>query len=110
MTAFTTAEKLAQIEGLIINHRWARADPMVPENRTYEVLKTIAADLRGRLDSAPGEAEHALERRIVAIRMARSRRAPTNGALVGLAEELIGRWPVVRQALVRFGAMAEEER
>ena len=49
-----------------------------------------------------------LERRIVFAQRSKTRLGYDRGALLGIAEELIGRWPTVKQALERFGEAAEE--
>lgn len=91
----TTAEKIAFVERLITEER----------DRTgyrNEILKAICADLRGRLECAPSVALFTLEQRMVAL----SRQPQNNrmNAQIGVAEELVARWPTIKQALERFGA------
>lgn len=100
----TTADKLATVEVMIETLR----RPGVIDDRVT-ILKAIAADLRGRLGNAPSVAEHELERRLSAVERARERGADERGAVIGLGEELVGRWPCVKQALERFGAEVEAE-
>lgn len=100
----STDEKLKVVEGLIERLRWARdVDPTAfPERRDYEVLKSIASELRARREGVPGVAEVALERRMAAVRASRTDLGYGNGQLVGLAQELVGRWETVVQALQVF--------
>lgn len=105
MAIVTVHAKLQVIERLIRDYLWARNDPYLPEHHIYEALKAIAADLRARQDTEPAVAEFELQRRLRAFL-----RTKELGPTKMLANELANRWPVVQQALERFGAMAEEER
>ena len=98
---FTTSEKLGQIERIIQMLRRMAAT----ENDEYQidVIKSVAADLRGRLDSAPSIAVLELQRRIGAVYRRRAEDGDDYDAMKGVGEELIGRWPTVRQALEQFG-------
>ena len=107
MTAPTTQEKLETVKELIEVFRQTARSPA--EDRRILALKGIASDLRARLDGAPNVALVELERRMTAVR----RHAPGSGsarvnAQIGVAEELVCRWPVVTQALEKFGAEIEE--
>lgn len=103
MRAVTPAEKLAIVEALIEAHRWARSDPAVPEHRTWEALKAIAADLRADEPRVASKALETLDYRIDRARQQKARLGYYEiGHLQGIAEELIGRWPVVRKALERY--------
>ncbi len=93
--AFTTAEKLAVIENIIEN-------PSPGDD--VDVLKSIARDLRGRLDGTPSVALAEMDRVVVAA--LRSRAAP--GHMIALGQETLRRWPTVKQSLELFGASAEE--
>lgn len=107
----TTADKLEVVEKLIEDFRWGgRPDPESEEYRSYEVLKAIAADLRGRMETAPTIAEVELERRITRFRDSKTPLGYATGPTQALATEVVARWPVIRQALERFGATAEAER
>lgn len=89
-----TAEKIGFIERMIAEE----------PGRTYrnDILKAIAADLRGRLDGAPSVALVSLEQRMVSLSRASGGRRV--GVQIGVAEELVARWPTIKQALERFGA------
>lgn len=105
MTAPTTQEKLETVEELIEAFRQTARSPA--EDLRILSLKAIAADLRARLAGAPNLALFELERRMVAVRRHGSGSAKVN-AQIGVAEELVCRWPVVTQALEKFGAEIEE--
>ena len=100
----TDAEILKEIEGLIEEYRFARDFPAgSAERRTYIALKAVASDIRGRRLKAGSEAITALQGRMDALKRAGHHRGPRRtDALIGLAEELVGRWPSVRQALESF--------
>lgn len=103
MNLFTTQEKLSVVEGLIEAFRRSGGDS--DDNRyRLRVMAAIASDLRGRLEQAPNIALTELERRIAAVVRSKTPLGYGNGPLVGVGEELIGRWPIVKQALERFGA------
>lgn len=107
---FTLNEKLVTVETLIEDFRWARLHSE-QESRTYEVLKAIASDLRGRMDGAPSVAEVALERQINAAIAAKTPSVGyPHGTMIALGREVVCRWPTIKQALERFGEMAEMER
>lgn len=92
MSSITTAEKLGFVERLIAEE----------PGTTYrnDILKAIAADLRGRLDGAPSVALVQLERKVVAM----YRNGDGIGPKLGAADELVARWPTVKAALELFGA------
>lgn len=91
----TTAEKLDEVERLL------RVDPR------NEVLKGIAADLRARLEGSPSAALVTLERVIVAAARAKTPVGYPHNHLVQVAEHVLGRWSLIKQALERFGAEIE---
>lgn len=63
-------------------------------------LKSLVEDIRGREPIASRTAKRELERRINdLIRTKTPAGAYNQGGLVGLAQELLGRWPTVKQAL-----------
>lgn len=99
-------EQIETVEALIEAFRQTARAPA--DDRRLAALKAIATDLRGRLGAAPSVALHELERRMVAVR--RNPRGSGSGrvnAQIGVAEELVCRWPTVKQALERFGAEIE---
>lgn len=94
---FSTSEKLDEVERLL------RVDPR------NELLKAVAADLRARLDGAPSAALTLLERRVVGAVRAKTPVGYPHNHLVGVAEELLGKWALVKQALEMFGADVEAD-
>jgi hypothetical protein len=100
----TDAETLLEIEALIESFRWARNDPTTPENKTYLALKAMADDLRGRQSENISTAQVELQKAIDAATKTKTGLGYEINHLRRIAEETIGRWPVIRQALERFGA------
>lgn len=98
----TTQEKLDEVERLIEGARrigWI--------NCSIPILAEIAKDLRARLDHAPNVALVEIERRVNAVI-----NHPIGGRAVragALADEVLSRWPVVKQSLERFGAEIESK-
>lgn len=113
LRVFTADEQLGHVDALIeaceFSRRYSRRiDTMrdtkgvVVGNECLAVLKSIAADLRGRRPEAPGIALAELARRLDRVLASKTSLGYEAGTLIGLAEELIGRWPTVRQALESF--------
>lgn len=100
----TTMEKLAEVERLIEEARRTAG----AHSQEAEILRAIAADLRARLDGVPGVALTELERRLGAVKRSRLRATRDLGPMLGVAEEVIARWPILKQALERFGAEVQE--
>ena len=105
----TDAEKLIEIEALIEDFRYARNDPILQEHRTYLTLKSIAADLRGRGPGVAGAAQVELQRVIDNAIAAKTGLGYDVNRLRRVAEELIGRWPTIRQALERFDRVTRDQ-
>jgi len=105
----STDEKLKVVERLIEEWRWAR-DGHADQRQVYEVLKSIAKELRARRVGAPGVVEVELERRMAAVQASKTSLGYAEPAMVGLAQELVGRWQTVIQALRLFGEDQGERR
>jgi hypothetical protein len=103
---YSTHEKLAEIERLIVISRKSAVSE--EDYRRIAIVRSIAADLRARMDCAPSVALHEIERRVVFAKRSVTRLGFDNGALVGIAQEIIGRWPLIKQCLEKFGATAED--
>jgi non-ribosomal peptide synthetase component F len=98
--AFTVEAILAGVEAMIEAMRWARSQPGTPEHATLELLKAIARNLRAQLDGASSRTMISLEYRINAALRQKARLGYYEiGALQGIGEEVIGKWPVLRRAL-----------
>lgn len=97
-------EKLRVISSILDDLRISkgRGDP------DYVVLKSIAHDLKGRIElprSDPlGEIERALQR----THASRTALGHDTGQLASVAYTVMKHWPVVRQALERFGGVPAE--
>lgn len=72
-----------------------------------DVLREIAKDLRARLSTAPSAVLCDLDRRIGSVARTRGPTGYQPHALHMLGECVAARWPVIRQALERFGAEVE---
>ncbi len=105
-SVFSTQEKLDLIEQMIEELR--KAAFAEDDYQRLRIIRAVAADLRGRLDGTPSVALAELDRRIGFAQRSKTRHGYENGALVGIAEELIGRWATVKQALERFGAEIDQ--
>lgn len=107
----TLSEKIAVVDHLIEDFRWARSRPDVPEHGTYNTLKALADDLRGRFHTAPSVALIEIERRMTAVKNRPvGSGADRVNAQIGVAEELTCRWPTVRQALENMQRQPEDAR
>lgn len=98
----TDDEKLAELEELIETFRYARYSPNLPEHRIYVTLIASARDLRGRMATAPGEAQRELQRALDQLHASKTDLGYEAGKLRHVAETFRGKWPTVRQALERF--------
>lgn len=88
----STRDRLTAIEAVIETLR-----PHLRSNH-LDALKAAAADLQAQLPHAPAVAVVEIERRLQAVK----RRPAGNDrvrAQIGVAEEIVNRWPVIRQAL-----------
>lgn len=108
MNLFTTDEKMAALEKLIETLR--RTANGVEDNERIRIMGAIATDLRARINAAPTVALTQIERRMTAVMRHKTRLGYETGTMVGFAEEVIGRWSVVKQALEKFGAEVENEK
>ena len=106
---FSLGDKIKAAERLIEDLRWSRNDPMVPEFTTYWVMKAVASDLRARQRHVKLQALDDLQHAIDMAHASKIRPGYEMGKLQHLAELLIGKWPVVRQALESFASHAEIE-
>jgi alkyl hydroperoxide reductase subunit AhpC len=97
---FTDAEKLETVEFFIEQLRIAKTD-RGGDHEIFLILKSIAADIRGRAPNAPGRARDRLQRAIDAAQASK-----TSGyaipAVRRIAETVISEWPTIRQALEQF--------
>lgn len=102
LSTFTTQEKLIEMDAMIDALRKIAISQ--DDYRRLRIIRSVAADLRGRLECAPSVALAEIERRITFAYRNKTRSGYDRDALIGLGEELIGRWPLIKQALEKFGA------
>jgi len=78
--------------------------------RSTTVLSAIHADLEARSPHAPSVALVELDRRINIMKRSKIPGIGYgNGQMVSVAQEVVSRWSVLRQALEMFGAAIEED-
>jgi hypothetical protein len=104
----TPAQQVQELDAIIALCRQGavgtRRRPFQPTEHQVAVLKAIAADIRGRMPGVPGTALRELQRRIADAAASRTAAGWDAGAMRGIAEQLIGYWPAVRQGLERMDA------
>jgi hypothetical protein len=97
-------DKIAVIDGVVGTYNWARKQPGTPEYNTLMVLKAIHADVRAQHPVRIGQSLAELTKRVDACK---AHKRPDGNyelwALQALAQEVIGRWSVIRQALEKYG-------
>lgn len=100
----TLDEKISKIGRLIADERRTSG------GHKNEVLSAIYADLTARSEHAPSVAIVELDRRVAIVKHSKiPGEGYGSGQMISLAQEVIARWAVVRQALERFGAAVEED-
>lgn len=104
---FTLHEQLEEIERLIEAEKDKGG---VADNISLAIQRSIASDIRARINHDGSVTKAALEQRLHFMRRSKTPLGYSNGSMVGVAQELIGRWPVVKQALERFGKDIESEK
>ena len=99
----TTAQKLAAVERLITDLRWARGS-QAPEAETYDALLAIAVDLRAGTPAEMGRVLRAMTDQINRARKGKTRLGFYDvGHMQNLCEAICGRWfPTIEKALQRF--------
>lgn len=96
---YSLDEKIEIAERLIHRYRSGNAS----EREAADILKSIAADLRGRGEMPRSLALGEIERAIKSVKQSHTGLGYENGKLMALAERLIRHWPTVQQALEQFG-------
>lgn len=92
---FTTQEKLAEIERLIIEGKRHTGT-------TSPVLAAIAQDIRARANGYPNVALTDVERRVNAVIRSKTMTGYSPAKLHELGEGVVVHWPLVKQALEKF--------
>jgi hypothetical protein len=96
---FTAEQQIAELEGLLRDLRTGRR-PTV----SVEVLKSVVSDIQGRFPEEPGDALRELRRLLADAAASRTDLGWSAGSLQAIAQQVIGRWPTIRQCLERFEA------
>lgn len=106
----TTDQKIAAVDRLLYDLRWARGRTDVVEGETHAALVAISAELHAGQPESIGRTLAAMTDQIDRARQGKARHGQFEiGHCQTITEGLCGRWwPVVAQALRRFeqeGAM-----
>ena len=104
---FTATQKVEAIDAVIRDVSLGRR--VAPSKAEVEALKSIRADLMATYPECPGVTLRELQRRIADAAATRTPDGWSAGALRGIAEQVIGHWPRIRQALERFEAELTEK-
>jgi hypothetical protein len=99
----TRRQKLAAVERLLDDLRWARGGK-APEAETYDALLAIAVDLRAETPEEAGRVLRAMTDQVDRARRGKARLGFYDvGHAQNITEALCGRWwPTVRKALEQF--------
>lgn len=107
----TYAQKLAVVEGLIEDFRWARPEDAkidFPEDHeTYHALKEIAVDIRASAARAGCPVLRDLSVAVGGAHASKTKLGYATGSLVAIGQYVIGKWPVIRRALERVDEKEE---
>lgn len=96
---YTDREKLETVEYLIELWRPGRSSSIESERATYLILKSIADEIRARDPLLSDDTLNKLERAIGNARKNRVQQTYSSGNLREIAELVIGKWAVIREAL-----------
>jgi hypothetical protein len=101
---FTAEQQVSELEGLLRDLRLGRR-PTV----SVEVLKSVVSDIQARFPEEPGDALRDLQRLLADAAASRTALGWSAGSMQAIAQNVIGRWPTIRQALERFEAEITEK-
>lgn len=106
---FSIEDKLEALDMEIAERRTARRQPGSAMHRQYEILKSVAADLRARQELPRNNALGAMERELVRLK---STVTPEGFYDPNRSRELVNivvsKWPTISQALEQFGEETAE--
>jgi hypothetical protein len=107
---FSPSDKLAVIEEIIIAERHkAKANGTSARGaRRYEILKSIAEDLRSRQDMTRSNPLGELERQLRAVVGSKTSLGYSATTLQAVGNAVVNKWPFISQALERFGEESAE--
>jgi hypothetical protein len=103
---YSLVEKLRQVDVVIDAQRRGALQCGTPLDAG--ALKAVAADMRGRLPGRRAACADDIARRIEAVKKHPVGR--TDGrvdAMIGLAEEVVSKWPTIEQALEFYASHVE---
>ena len=97
-------EKIAAVDRLLDELRFARSDPTYPEYVSYHALREIAADLRAKMPAQIGVVRQALQFQTkVAKRHYAQHGCYAIGHAMTICEALCGKWgTTIEKALEHF--------
>lgn len=102
-------DKIKALDTEIVEARRVDRPPGSAAQHHYEALKSLAADVRARMDFPRSNALGELERAIA--RMIKSKTVPLGydrNMMSEVANVLVNKWPAVSQALEMFGEQSCE--
>lgn len=97
-------EKIEAVERVILLLRATNSQPP----GTLENLKAVAADLRARQELPTSNALGELERALFRVKQSKTGLGYDEGKLIAVANTVISKWPMIRQALEQFGEESAE--
>lgn len=102
MKNISDAEALREIEALVEQYRGWRSLSDEPEHRTYLALKHAADDIRGRQPDTKATAGREIRLAVEGALETKTREGYASGHLIRIGQEVIARWPTLRQWLKQF--------
>ena len=104
----TRQEQLDAIVREIEVARKARRDPGSAEHQHYQVLQSIAADIRARLEFPRSNALGDMERAIFQLVRSKTALGYDGGKMNAVAQVVVNKWPTIRAALEQYGEESPE--
>lgn len=97
----THADKIAAVDRLLDDFRWAREQPQEPEHATFHALVAIAADLRAQTPKESSKVLRAMSHQVDVIKRTKAQIGYIDhGQMENLTNAVTGRWwPTIRAAL-----------
>jgi hypothetical protein len=110
LTTFSIEEKIEALRVAIVDAQQKNRPPGSAAQKRYDLLKSIAADLRGRQELPRNNTLGELSRLLVKIKETprEGRAGYDHGRMVALANAVIGRWTTISQALESYGEESQE--
>lgn len=104
----TLEQKLEAIEREINEARKARRDPGSEAHAHYEALKSIAGDIRARLELPRSQTLGAMERSLFQLVRSKTALGYDDGKMNAVAQVVVQKWPTIRMALEQYGEESAE--